>query len=704
VGGRAARRLGTGLAVVAALLVLTAAPAAAHATPVTESPRPGATLPQAPGYAVIRFSEAVDVHRSAIAVSGAHERDATAGPTTAVADDRNALRRPLRLLPPGRYVVRWTSVSLDDGHLESGSYSFSIGVAADRATSTAVGLLAGAGGIGFAGHLVGTTGLVLWAGLVLVRRRAEGTGLRPDRAIRMIGLGSSAAVLGSLVAAVDRAIGSAAGAGAFTDGTNAQLQTAVLVAVLAAWISSRLGPSRAFAARLGGAALAVAIAAEAASGHRAAGALPGVASAVIAVHLVAVGIWLAAIACSLVSSRRATTLRAMSRPAVGAAAAVLASGVAAALVEIRSPSELTGTRYGLFVVAKSAAFLAVAGVGAYHWARRRRRATNRQLRRPLAVEGLLAAATIVLGTLLAAAPPPARATVAQATSPAGVRSDSDAASVAAATGPYVVALTISPPRPGPVGLAVRILGAAPGAMVRQVEVEGRAEAANQPAFRTALRPGPDDTFTGRTRLAKRGTWAIAVDAVVGNAPVHVALELPVPTASGTGLLARAIATEGRLRSALLHEVVRDRTDGPGVVADYTFRAPDAIEFTVEGSTEVDIGRRTYRRERADGPWSAEGTDAPVAWPDPYFRQFWAHATGVRVLGTEVVDGVASHVVAFERPDLPAWFRIWVGGDGLVRREEMLAEHHLMVHTYSAFDDAPAITAPIIGPMIATPMP
>jgi copper transport protein len=699
-GGWAARRLGAGLAVAATLLVLTAPPAAAHATPVTEAPGPGAALPQAPGYVVIRFSEAVDVHRSAIAVSGGHETDATAGPTADVPGEPRALRRPLGLLAPGRYVVRWTSVSLDDGHLESGSYSFAIGVAADPASSATAGLLAGDDGIGFAAHVIGTTGLLLWAGLLLVRRRAERTGLRGDRARRMVGLASGVAASGALVAAVDRGLGSRAGAGALVHGTNAQLQTVVLAAVAAAWLASRLDVNPRFGMRVAGVALAVGLAAEAASGHRAAGALPGIASGVIGVHLVALGIWFAAIACSLASSRRVTTLRAMSCPAIGAAAAVLTSGIAAALVEIHSPSELIDTRYGLFVVAKSGAFLAVAGAGAYHWARRRHRATNRQLRRPLVVEGLLATTTIVLGTLLAAAPPPARAAVAPDPSPTRIGGSTNAAAVAAATGPYVVALTISPPRPGPVGLAVRILGAAPHAVVQDVEVDGRPDAMNQPEFRTALRPGREGTFTGRTRLGQRATWTIGVDAVVGHAPLHVDLELPVPTPSGRDLLAHAIAKSSQLRSAALHEEVRDRTDGPGVVADYTFQAPHAIEFTAEGSTEIDIGRRSYRRERADGPWKAERTDAPIAWPDPYFRQFWAHATGVRVLGTAVVNGVASHVIAFERPDLPAWFRIWVGGDGLVRREEMLAEHHLMVHTYSAFDDAPAITAPVT----ATPMP
>ena len=55
---------------------------------------------------------------------------------------------------------------------------------------------------------------------------------------------------------------------------------------------------------------------------------------------------------------------------------------------------------------------------------------------------------------------------------------------------------------------------------------------------------------------------------------------------------------------------------------------------------------------------------------------------VRLLGQETVDGVPCEVIGFLRPDIPAWFRVWVGvSDGLVRREVMRAEGHLMNHTY-----------------------
>jgi hypothetical protein len=67
---------------------------------------------------------------------------------------------------------------------------------------------------------------------------------------------------------------------------------------------------------------------------------------------------------------------------------------------------------------------------------------------------------------------------------------------------------------------------------------------------------------------------------------------------------------------------------------------------------------------------------------------------VRLLGSEEVEGAPSRVVAFLRPDLPAWFRIWVGAeDGLVRREQMLAEGHLMDHWYRDFNAPVEIPAP-----------
>ena len=125
------------------VMLVVAAPANAHAALVSASPAPGASLPQAPGAVVLRFSEAIDLRTSTIAVTDASEIDATSGPTAAVSGDARSIQRPLGLLQPGRYTVRWTSVSSDDGHIETGSYSFAIGVAASTVRHADAGLFAG---------------------------------------------------------------------------------------------------------------------------------------------------------------------------------------------------------------------------------------------------------------------------------------------------------------------------------------------------------------------------------------------------------------------------------------------------------------------------------------------------------------------------------------------------------------------------------
>jgi hypothetical protein len=66
-----------------------------------------------------------------------------------------------------------------------------------------------------------------------------------------------------------------------------------------------------------------------------------------------------------------------------------------------------------------------------------------------------------------------------------------------------------------------------------------------------------------------------------------------------------------------------------------------------------------------------------------------------VTGEETVDGVPSRVVSFfERASgLPVWFRLWVGGDNLVRRAEMRAPVHFMDDLYSGFDQPVQIEPP-----------
>jgi hypothetical protein len=187
----------------------------------------------------------------------------------------------------------------------------------------------------------------------------------------------------------------------------------------------------------------VAIVADAASGHAASSVLPPLGITSFAVHLAAVGIWTYAIVASLLAAtdlRRA--LGTFTPYAVAAAAVVAATGIVNATLELADPAELVETGYGLTLVAKSAAFLAMAGFGLLHFLwRRRARMPDATVRLPLRAEAIAATTALVLATLLVGFPNPPR--VAEATAASLTTSDPllaelggrDALSVADASGP-----------------------------------------------------------------------------------------------------------------------------------------------------------------------------------------------------------------------------------------------------------------------------
>jgi methionine-rich copper-binding protein CopC len=112
-------------AAVAALLLLQAPPALAHAQLVDASPRVGSSVAASPSEIRLTFSEGVEPRLSGIEVTGEggrRVRAATAGmpgqPTVLVA----RLSAPL---PAGTYRVTWHVVSVDT-HRTQGSFSFQV--------------------------------------------------------------------------------------------------------------------------------------------------------------------------------------------------------------------------------------------------------------------------------------------------------------------------------------------------------------------------------------------------------------------------------------------------------------------------------------------------------------------------------------------------------------------------------------------------
>src|SRR4051812_296148 len=111
------------LALVAALMCATAAPAWGHAVPLHIEPPPGSAVETAPTAVFVTFDSPVHVgpRNAAVRNDGAN-----------ILDGRPHIERGNRLVLPlkpglssGSYSVRWSIVS-DDGHDEEGVLAFAV--------------------------------------------------------------------------------------------------------------------------------------------------------------------------------------------------------------------------------------------------------------------------------------------------------------------------------------------------------------------------------------------------------------------------------------------------------------------------------------------------------------------------------------------------------------------------------------------------
>lgn len=520
--------------------------------------------------------------------------------------------------------------------------------------------------------------------------------LDPAKVARISRIAPLVALSGTLVSVASTTLVATGGLRAIGDVLSSPSGEARLV-VLAATAAGVVVGGR---STLAGVALAgLAILAEATSGHAASSVLPPVAIASFAIHLAAVGIWTYAIGASLVAApnvRRA--LGPFTPYAVGAAIVVAASGTVNAILELADPADLIQTGYGLTLVAKTLAFVLMASFGLIHFLLRRRPPiAESALRAPLRVEATGALIALVLATLLVGFPNPPRQAEASAASltsndPVLAQLGSrDALSIADASGPFVVGLTILPPKPGPAEIRVQVVGVDPGDGLRNARLEASSGSTSFEApFPSACGLG---CFAGQATFGAVGDWKLEVRLDSNRGPIAIAESVPLPTADGSAEFARALGADETLRTALLTESIRGSADGPATVTRYRFQAPDRAEITTNDSTQVFAGTELFRRT-GSGPWDQQPFSLGFTWPTGYFREFWGAGVAARVLGTDSVDGVPTEVIAFVRPDVPAWFRIWVGvSDGLVRRLEMRAEGHIMEQAYSDLNGPITVTSP-----------
>lgn len=147
----------------------------------------------------------------------------------------------------------------------------------------------------------------------------------------------------------------------------------------------------------------------------------------VTVHVLAVSLWVGGLAALIIHVRARPDLLAVavprfSRVALCCYVAVGASGVIAALVVVDSPAQLFNSRYGLLVLCK---VLALIALGLFGWRHRRRTVpaiadhnrhrhrSRRAFLRLAATEAVVMVVTIALGVALSEAPTPGTSSVDQ---------------------------------------------------------------------------------------------------------------------------------------------------------------------------------------------------------------------------------------------------------------------------------------------------
>ncbi|MCU1667669.1 MAG: copper resistance protein CopC [Blastococcus sp.] len=363
--------------------VITAGPAAAHATLVSTDPGEGARVARAPTKVTLTFDEPVSLAAGSARVLGAQGGRVDAGSASV---EGPVLTIPLRSgLPDGGYLVTYRVVSADS-HPVAGAFSYVVGkgafvpagAAAVQRTDPAVGAaLPLVRGIGYAGLAlaIGIPLLALacwpagWASPRLRRPATWGTVALAATALASFllqGPYAAGSGLGSLAdpALLAATLGSTAGRAMLL---RAVLALALLVVLRPAWRNGT-APSRGVAAGAGVLALGLSVSV-ALVGHAAAGSMTALATVVTTVHVAAMAVWLGGLAGLLAALLRPLTpaadlagaLPMFSRLAFGSVVALVVTGTLQSVREVGSAGALGSTAYGRLLLVKLALVVVILG-------------------------------------------------------------------------------------------------------------------------------------------------------------------------------------------------------------------------------------------------------------------------------------------------------------------------------------------------------
>ena len=588
---------------------------------------------------------------------------------------------------PGIYQVHWTTVSSVDGHTLSGGFRFGVDVNPGSPGSVATSSPQGWDLVLAACRALEIAALLLAVGILLLRQLAppHAAWARPPHLTYAlyVALVSGTAVV--LIEVLEAAGGLSPGSmvAYLTAGLPGYARVARLALEATALLLALLRP------RFVAAPLVLAMIALAAAGHAAAlrPALPAI--AVDAIHLISAGLWAGGIlALAMTRPPRGwlgpdgrALLHRFSGVAVIAFTVTALTGVIQATEELSKPTDLLNSSYGNVLGAKVLAIGAMLLLSFLAW--RRIRAWPR-------LEAAGAILVIGASALLASFPlPPARLAEANAQrgGPEATVSEPrpDDLTLGSNAGSTLVGLSIRPALPGVNSLLVYFLPPRGEAAAESFGIRVSLAGQDIGAKRCGL-----TCFSASAVLS--GGEVVRVD-VAGNGGGTATFQLPnLPAPDGSQVLQTATRKMQQLHAYRIAETL-----GPARIplhTDYVLEAPDRLQYKLAtGSETVFIGATRYSRDTPNDHWTAEDT-SPVHVP----TLIWTQETiqGARIVGADDTDGVATQVVTFfeELDGGPIWFRLWIDGQGLVRRAEMRAPAHFMDHQYFDFDGAISIVAPI----------
>jgi copper transport protein len=387
--------------------VVTAAPAAAHATLVSTDPGEGARLDSVPADVTLEFSEGVSLGAGYARVLAA---DGARVDTGAAAVEGRVLTIPLRPdLPDDGYLVTYRVISADS-HPIAGAYSFVVGdgdlvssqasAGEDDTDPVVAAALPASRWLGFVGLAlaVGVPVLVAscwpggWGSPRLRGLATWGAAAVAASAVLTFLLQGPYAAATGLGSALDPSLLSATTSSATGRTLVARALLAVALALVLRPVWRRGTPPSVARTAVGGVLALGVVLATAAVGHPVAGPWPGLAVAVAAVHAAGMAVWLGGLAALLAvvlrpgnpSDDLAAVLSPWSRLAFGAVTALVVSGTVQAVREVQSPTALFATTYGWLLVAKLllvAVLLAAAGVSRV-WVQQRLGVRRPRPRRP----------------------------------------------------------------------------------------------------------------------------------------------------------------------------------------------------------------------------------------------------------------------------------------------------------------------------------